>query len=258
MPKDIETELLQSVIVLLVTGTTNETLAAKSYLQPLDGHINIYRFNQEGQQAEVITYYIGKYGACPSAVGDVPSSLKAHGSTNSIFMMAYQCFPNLCGIISVGVTCGIKGKVKMFDVLVSSKVVNYDKPKDGGEEYSLRGEAITISSQLNKLFTHPVQWPNEAIKKRLDNNGQHMPNVKSGLILSGPHLVDNPAIKKLLVRNFAHDAIGIEMDRAHLFRPNQQTAAHAIIVKAVCSVLGGNDNEVNQPTAAILAADLIH
>ena len=258
VPKDIETELLQNVMVLLVTGTKIETLAIHSYLQPLDGHINIYRFIQAGQEAEVVTYYIGKYGACLAAVRDTSSSLEMHDSTSSISTMADQCFPNLGVIISVGVACGIKDKVKMFDVLVSSKVVNYDAGKDGDEVYSLRGESITVSSQLNKLFTQPKEWPSDVIKKFLNDDSQFMPNVKSGVILSGPLLVDDPAMKRLSVKSFAHEAIGIEMYGTHSFMPSQQTTMNGIIVKAVCDFGDGRHNKKYKLAAAILAADLVH
>ena len=258
IPKDIEIELLQSIMVLLVTRTINETLAMHKYLKPLDGHVDVYRFNQTGQQTKVVTYYIGKYGACPAAVRDVPPDFNVRESISSISMMADQCFPNLGGIVSVGVACGIKEKVKMFDVLVSSKVVNYDNVNDGDEEYSPNGEPITVSSQLNKLFTQSMEWPRDAIKKRLSDNGHHMPNVKSGIILSGPHLINHVAVKKLSFKNFAHEAIGIEMDGSLFLISSQQTTINGIIVKVVCDFGDIKDNEMYQPTAAILAADLVH
>ena len=254
LPKDIETEILQSVMVLLVTRNINENLATYSYLQPLDGHNNIYRFDQGGRQTEVVTYYIGKYGACPAAIRNIPSDYEMHNSTSTVPMMANQCFPNLGGIISVGVTCGIKGVAKICDVLVSSQVVNYDTSRDKEEAYSPNGEAIIISSQLKKLFTQPIQWPNDAIKKRLSDNGEHIPDVKSGVILSWLHLVDDQTIQM----SVTHEAIGIEMGGPDLFAVNQETTANTIIVKAVCDFGDGKNVEKYQPTAALLAADLVH
>ena len=250
LPVDIETEILQSVMVLLVTRNINEKLATYSYLQPLDGHENIYRFDQCGRQTKVVTYYIGKYGACPAAIRNIPSGYEMHNSTGTVPMMADRCFPNLGGIISVGVTCGIKGVVKVCDVLVSSEVVNYDSSRD-------KDKAIIISSKLKKLFTQPIQWPNEGIKKHLSDNGEHMPDVKSGVILSVPHLVDDQTIQTS-VKNFAHEAIGIEIGGPDLFAVNQETTANTIIVKAVCDFGDGKNVKKYQPTAALLAADLVH
>ena len=258
LPKSIEKEVLQSVMVLLVTVNINATSATRSYLQPLDGHKNIYKFYQGGQQAKVIIYHIGKYGACQAAIREIPPYIEVHDSTSSISVMAHLCFPNLGGIVSVGVACGIKGKVKMCDVLVSSQILKYEKASDEHDEYSPRGEAIVVSSQLKKLITQPVQWPSDAIKKRLHDNGERMPDVKSGVILSGPYLVDDPIMKKALAKNFAREAIGIEMDGAHLFITNQQIAANTVIIKAVCDFGDGRNRKKYQPTAALLAADLVH
>ena len=258
LPVDIESEILQSVMVLLVTRNINEKLATYSYLQPLDDHVSIYRFDQGGRQTKVVTYYIGKYGTCPAAIRNIPSGYEMHNSTSTIPMMANQCFPNLGGIISVGVTCGIKGVVKICDVLVSSEVVNYiyDTSRDKEEVYSPNGEVV-ISSQLKKLFTQPIQWPNDEIKKRLSDNGEHIPDVKSGVILNGPSFVDDQAIQ-MSIKNFAHEAIGIEMGGPDLFAVNQETTANIIIVKAVYDFEDGKNVDKYQPTAALLAADLIH
>ena len=48
------------------------------------------------------------------------------------------------------------------------------------------------------------------------------------------------------------------MDRANLFAENQPTTVNTANVKAVCGFGDGKNTEVNQPTAALLPADLIH
>ena len=184
------------------------------YLQPLDGHRNIYLFNQDEHTVEPVTYYIGKYGTCPGAVSCAPGEDYA----STVHMMADQWFPNLAGIISVGVAYGLKNKTQLFDALVSSKVINYDNEC---QRYLPEGEAITVSSHLLKLFTQPVQWPNDEIKKNLTDDGVPMPNVKSGTIISGSYFVDYSEIQTLL-KNFADKAIGIEMDDTYLFVENHQ------------------------------------
>ena len=257
LPKYIETKILQSVMVLLVTRNVNEKLATYSYLQPLDGHENIYRFDQGGRQTKIAIYYIGKYGACPAAIRNIPSGYEIHNSTSTVPMMASQCFPNLGCIISVGVTRGIKGVVKICDVLVSSKVINYDTSRDKEEKYSPNGEAIIISYLLIKVFTQLIQWPNDEIMKRLSDSGEQIPNVKCGAILNVPHLVDDQTIQ-MLVKNFAHEANGIEMGGPDLFAVNQEITVNSIIVKAVCDFGDGKNVEKYQPTAALLAADLVH
>ena len=224
------------------------------YLRPLNGHRNVYLFNQGEQEAEIVTYYIGKYGACPAAVRKITCILEAKGNASTVHMMADQCFPNLDAIISVGVACGIKNKVQLFDMLVSSKVINYGNERRG---YFPKGEAITVSSHLLKLFALPVQWQGDKIKKQLMGNDVPMPNVKFGIILSGPYIVGDSAVRRLL-KNFADKAIGIEMDGANLFAESHQITTSTIIVKAVCDYGDGKNIERCKSTARLLSADLVH
>ena len=245
LPENTRDEVLQSITVLLVSTNETETLAIRRYLRSLDGHKAIYQFNQDGKP---VVYFIGKYGACPAAVTNVPHGFKVHIST-----LANQCFPNLCAIVSVGVACGIEGKVEICDVLVSSQVVNYDDvPPD---DQIPRDKPFSVSQWLKKLFSQPAHWPDDTIRERLINNNIPVPNVISGVILSGPaNNFDDPAVNSIM-GNLSGEAIGIEMQRAYHFTKD---TVNAIIVKAVCNFRDGMDNEEYQPTAAILAADLVH
>ena len=248
LPKDLECEVLQEVMVLLVTVNINEFLAAYSYLQPLDGHNNMYTYSKVlNQQNQVIIYYIGKYGECVAAIRIVlPDATRVDSST---LMIADQCFPNLSAIISVGVACGIKRKAKLCDVLVSSKVLNYYKTSDSLP----REEAITISPQLIKLFTQSKGWLNNVIRQYLNYNKISTPKVKSGAILSGPYHVEDPVVEDI---NSVPEAIGIEVEKTHVFSENQQ---YIIIVKGVCDYFGdGKYTKLYQPTAALIAADLVY
>lgn len=240
--------VLQNVVVLLVTANTSEALAAYRYLHPLLHHDNIYRFNYEDHSGTQTEYYIGMYGVCPAAILNVSTGTKVHGSISNV---VNQCFPNLGAIISVGVACGIEEKVKVCDVLVSLKIVKYDK-NDG------KYLTLSVSPQLIKLFDQYVEWPNEVYVKRLKDNGVSVPNVKLGTILSGPLLDDNSELKKTLNKNFAPEAIGFEIEGGHLLAEIQETETSIIVVKAVCELAHGKDSKDYQPTAALLSADLVH
>ena len=246
--------MLQNVVILLVTGNRNEYLATRSYLKPLDGHDNVYRFNQGERQTGIVIYYIGNYGVCPAAVRDVMSGFEVQESDRTVSMMANQCFPNLNVIISVGVAYGIEGKVNMLDVLVSSKIINYENSKVEREGFLPRGEPILVSTYLKNIFTDLLQWPDSAIENRLKSNGISKPRIKSGVILSGPY--PNSGLKRILILN-APEAIGIETEGVHLFA-NQHTTINVIVVKAVCDFGDGSSSEVFQPTAALLAADIVN
>ena len=257
--KNLKAEVLGKVVILMVTVSTVENLATRSYLQPLDGHKTIYKFSQHGeQQSETAIYYIGKYGACPTAIRKVLSGSVVLGGANSVPRMAYNCFPNLCAIIGVGVACGVEKKVKICDILVSSKVINYGKQmaQDGG--FIPIGEVINASPYLNEVFSQPVSWPNDSIKERLNENSVLVPQIRSGIILSGPYLTDDPVMKELLSKDFASEAIGIEMEGFHLFTATQQIISNGIIVKAVCDFGDGKKSKEYQPTAALMAANCVN
>ena len=244
LPENTRDEVLQSITVLLVSTNIYETLATRSYLQSLDGHEAIYQFDQDGK---AVIYYIGKYGACPTAVASIPHGFGVHIST-----LANRCFPNLCAIVSIGVACGIKGKVQMCDVLVSSQVVNFDKVP--GDQIS-KEKPFSVSPWLKQLFSQPAHWPDDTIKERLIKNHMTIPNVISGMILSGPtNYFDDPAVNGI-IGNLSGEATGIEIQRAHYFTEH---TVNAVIVKAVCDFRDGKDNKEFQPTAALLAADWVH
>ena len=254
--------MLESVVVLLVVVNVNETLATCSYLKPLDGHKNIYKFSKRddfNQLREVATYYIGKYGVCPAAIRVIPPGSQVLGGASSVPRMALGCFPHLGAIIGVGVACGVEKKVKMCDVLVSSKVVNYDQGRIQHGEFTPRGQAIDASVYLHGLLTDiMVKWPNASFTKRLEESKMPIPKVKSGVILSGPYLLDDSVMKELLIKDFAREAIGVEMEGAYLFAASRQTSTDVILVKAVCDFGDGKKDKAYQPTAALMAADWVY
>ena len=261
LPINIQDEVLEKIVVLLVTVNNNETLATRSYLKPLDGHENIYKFSKRddfNQLHEVATYYIGKYGACPAAIRVIPPGSQVLGGASSVPRMALGCFPHLGAIIGVGVACGVEKKVKMCDVVVSSKVVNYDQGRIQHGEFTSRGQAINASEYLHMLLTERVKWPNDSFRKRLQESKMHIPKVKSGVVLSGPYLIDDAVMKQLLIKDFAQEAIGVEMEGAYLFAASRPASTDVILVKAVCDYGDGRKDKSYQPTAALMAADWVH
>ena len=251
IPKNIEEEIRNSVVIWLVTMDTNETLATQVYLQQFDDKYAYKVLKQDTQNSQVITYYVGKYGSYPAALSNVPPDFEMHDTTSSITKITYECFPNIIVVINVGVIRGVEDKVKICDVLVSSEIVNYDKS-------GIRGEMITVSPKLTKLFTQSTQWPSNFIKKYLNDSQIPMPTVQSGVILNGPHLSEDHVVKATLVKNVAPDAIGIEIEGVHPFKETQTIMRSTIIIKAVYGFRNGQNNEIYQPTAALLAAELVH
>ena len=247
LPEHIKDEVLSTIVVLLMTTNTNETFAVQGYLQNLDSHTDVYKEHIDlgGQR---ITFYIGNYGICPAAIGVVPNDFEMHGSTSNLTIMAYEVFPNLSTIVSVGIAYGVQKQVKKCDVLVSSKLVYFYKEYADHGETETQRKTIDVSNQLINVFNQPDGWPNKSIQKRLNYNHILLPNVISGVILSGLHKSED----------ITPDVIGIELEGANIFRGVLQNMANVISVKAVCDLETGEYSKTYQPTAALLAADLIY
>ena len=255
-------EVLDKVVVLLLTVNDNEALATRNYLEPFDERGDVYEFSKRvtlgGKANHYAIYHIGKFGACPAAITKIPPGAQVRGGAVNVPMMAYESFPNIGAIIAVGVACGVKRKVKMCDVLVSTQVVNYDQGRAQQGRFETRGNTIDASSYLRDLFTQLVKWPNDSIRQRLKDSKMPIPEVKSGVILSGPYLIDDQNFQDVLIEDFARNAIGIEMEGGYLFSATYETTTKVIIVKGVCDFGDGNKHKKYQPTAALLAADLVH
>ena len=104
------------------------------------------------------------------------------------------------------------------------------------------------------LYFYLSKRPNDAIRRRLNKN-RIKPTVKSGIIVNGPYYVDDPVMKTALG---IKEVIGIDMERTGMFADIQQSITNSIIIKAVCEFVDGKNNEMYQPTAALMAADLVH
>lgn len=252
-------QLLDHVLLLLLTVNKNEDNAALCYLEPLPGHTEIYRYMDRvdtGIQTQHAIYLIGKYGACPAAVRQIKPGAEIGGATTAT-NLAFNCFKKLNAIIGMGVACGVEKKVKLCDVLVADKVNNYDQARLQQGGTLNRGLALPTSDLLSQIFRQTVNWPGDDIKNRLDEGGLPKPKIKQGIILSGPYLIDETSAKKDLIQNFAAEAIGIEMEAAYLLKAAQGVPVHMTIVKAVCDFGDGKKNKHFRPTAALLAADCV-
>ena len=257
LPND---QLLKEVVLLLLTVNQNEDNAVLCYLEPLTGHTDIYKYMQrviDGSHSQHAIYYIGKYGAIPTAVRQIKPGGEINGAINAPYL-ALRCFKNLNAIIAVGVACGVEKWTKIFDVLVADKVCNFDQAKIQAGRILNRGFAIPVSQLLSAIFGQIIKWPDDDIKERLDKCNVPKPKIKQGVILSGPYLINDSNTKNELIQNFAPEAIGIEMEGAYLFRAAANLPIqHLTIVKAVCDFGDGRKTKHFQPTAALLAANCL-
>ena len=184
-----------SIDVLLLTANENELRTAYEILsQP-----KVADFG--GNLSKV---YVGKIGKNDVAL--VKSQMGAGGTggaqaacTEAISKLKPQA------VIGVGVCFGMKrGQQKLSEVLVSSKLATYGpiRVNPDGSEIPL-GVNCECDRRLVQLFRNGG-W-------KCPREDENKPNVSSGLIISGPELIDNKVRLEELKSRYPR-ALGGEME----------------------------------------------
>ena len=254
-------EFKHTTQILLVTANQIEYNAVIASLDPLEEYSCLLKYhyvsNLHGKNA---FYIFGKFGHFNAAVHLM--SDQGPAAAQDVITVAADCFGHhLNAIFAVGVACGVKGKAKMLDVLVSEKISVYTAARisttsDGGYKIENRGQFnIPVSSFLRTYFDQPPKWPTASSK--IVNNLPRTPTLHKGNILSGNYLIDNQEFKDLLLQEFAYNAIGIEMEGAGLVHGSPDGKYKIMIVKGVCDFGDGKKNKKYQPTAAMLAVECL-
>jgi len=246
--------LLKEVQVLLVTSSEAEKLATLTYLKPFrnNKYYNSVQFGvAEEQQHLSVSCTIGMYGSCATAI------ILNKRNFHSLIDIAFNWFPNLCAVFAVGVVYGVMRLVKMWDVLVSSKLyagnINHDN------EIEIDTNSISASQFFCDLFSQSSHWPDRdnVLVTRLDDNNLTSPCLIQGSILSCFCFNDDNSKFKLY--SYSDDIIGIDMEGiASLSAYCRRGNIHFMIVKAVGSLGDNKYDRICQPTAALLAADCLH
>ena len=249
-----------TIQILLVTANETEYGAALTFLEPLVGFDTLLRYHHVNSTINKHAVYIfGEFGNFYAAVHLMTKQGPA--AAQDVVIVAADCFGNnLNAIFAVGVACGVEGKSDMLDVLVSKTISVYTAARistgsDG--EYEIENRGVTnmpISSFLQTYFDQPPKWPGkDSIAARLLKK----PTQRSGNILSGNYLIDHAKFKQKLLKSFAYNAIGIEMEGAGLFQDYPDTRYKIMVIKAVCDFGDGKKDKKYQPTAAMLAVECL-
>ena len=253
--------------ILLVTANKFENDAVLSFLEPRKGDALLkYHYNWKmGFIKKQAVYIFGKFGAVNAAVHRMVKQGSA--AAQDVVTVASACFGNsLDAIFSVGVACGVEGKSNILDVLVSKSITCYNASRYGttedGKPDILNRDKTNLDTDpfIIERFNTPPYWPIKDSPTSIVNRLSKPPQMRMGLILSGDYLVDNKDLKEQLLKNFAKEAIGIEMEGAGLFHDKAQHECDCkiMIVKAVCDFGDGLKDKSYQPTAALLAAECLH
>ena len=251
--------------ILLVTANKFENDAVLSFLQPIEGDALLkYHYNWKlGFMKKQAMYIFGKFGVVNAAVHLMVKQGSA--AAQGVVTIASACFGNnLNAIFAVGVACGVKGNSDLWDVLVSKSITcynmsRYGTTKDGEPDIQNRSTTnLDTDPLIIGRFNTPPHWPPEDISTSIVKRLATPPKKVMGQILSGDYLIDNRDLKKQLLKTFARDAIGIEMEAAGLYHEYAQHDCKIMIVKAVCDFGDGLKDKSYQPTAALLAAECLH
>ena len=253
--------MMNDTDVLLITANDIEYNAVIKFLEPRETKNNLLKSNHIipiGFLRREAQYIFGRFGMCKVAVHLL--SHQGPAAAQNAIITAAMCFDNLDAIFAVGVTCGVKEKTKLLDVIIANNISFYTNArlstKDGQLEIIPRSirDLPTSGSYLLRFRMIPWTKDNSIIMKCLSNK----PNIHYRGILSGNYLIDNKDVQETLLSSFAPDAYGIEMESAGLFHEYGNHNVQIMLVKAVCDYGDGSKNNDYQPTAALLAAECVH
>ena len=248
-----------TIQILLVTANETEYSAALTFLSPLVGYDTLLKYHHGNSRINKNAVYIfGKFGNFYAAVHRMTKQGPA--AAQDVVTVAADCFDNLNAIFAVGVACGVEGKSKMLDVLVSKSISVYTAARistSSDDEYEIENRGsinMPVSSFLQTYFDQLPKWPGkDSIASRLLKK----PTQHLGNILSGNYLIDHAKFKQQLLKSFAYDAIGIEMEGAGLIQDYPDTKYKIMVIKAVCDFGDGKKDKTYQPTAAMLAVECL-
>ena len=239
--------ILQDVQIVLVATSEHAKLAVLTYLNPSKNsklcccvlHSNM-------------SCIIGRFGSCVTAV------MLNERTLQTTKRIVFNSFPNLCAVFAVGEAYGIMRHVKMWDVLVSSKLYMATFNHNGKLERDT--SSILTVQFFCEWFNQPPHWPGKdnKIVSHLNDANLSSPCLKHGNILSWN--CSNDDITELdLLSVCSDDIIGIDMDgTASLSDYCRRNNIHFMIVKAIGHLGDSKYDRVCQPTAALLAADCLH
>ena len=229
----------QQLRVLIETVNDHEYFAVT--LQLKEG-CEVIRYTEEGLDGS--SYLVGEWGKAGIPVVIMQTHQGKDGPRGSYeeTKKALERFPYLEYIFAVGVCGGVKGEVKLGDVVVSAVIQDYStlKIKDG--KWINRSPHWSISQRTD--FHHTLT--------RVANN------AKAGMVLSGNVLMaDAVAQKKVL--EASPDGIAFEMEGHGI-----ASACDFLKRNVVCMVVKGVSDHADkdkadnwQPQAAMNAAEAL-
>ena len=232
---------------IIVVVNPIEFMATMCYLKPRNGLEHVLkteRGTKVGPDSLIHPLWFGDFGKCPVVVIRV----KAGHGHHAVSHADKDTFPKVKLIVGVGVAAGFRENgVKLGDVLVSNRIQDCDQYKKKNGKDIPRGNIKNACSLMLQRLQEPFQWMYPCTQDK-----QRYCEIKPGLILSKPVLMDDKEERKRLLQYFGEEAKGYEMEGFGIM----QSSINCIIVKGVCDY-AGEKTDGWQPTAALAANDYL-
>ena len=226
-----------------------ELMKAPEILKP-DGQLQLFERAVRFPNDDDMTITLGMFADRKAAIAWTGQGADCEPHIRNVLTW----FPSTKAIIGVGVAFGMKrDAVKFCDVLVPSRIADYasrPRAQDGG--FHSRGPVVETESMFCK---DTIGWEFTCTKTN------RLAEVVPGLLVSGPFLLDDPAVKQRMLEQF-QDAKGGEMEGwvlyTHIIKDDKIMGNHpnlkVFIIKGVADYADGKKDKKWQLTAAMAAA----
>ena len=192
------------VDVLLLTVQDCEFLACVSYLNK-----GFYRSHHDNP-GDVYFGKIGKGGQNTLKIALMKSQMGPMNALTTVTNAVKVLSPK--AVIWVGFCRSLNAKkVKLGDVVVSSKLRTFANEKVTDKGTVDMNDAVPLSESLSKFLSNAVHGWNPPLEDESKDEGKFEVEVQNGVILSGPTEVDNKKLHAELTGRFA-EAIAMDME----------------------------------------------
>lgn len=236
-----EDELLE---VFIETVNPNEFFAAMLQMKK-DCGISMYAVKDHSDSEDQISYYyVGKWSDKEIPVVIIQTNMGSegiHGCFNET-KKALKWLPHLKYIFAVGVCGGIKGKVKLGDVVVSKAIQSYTYIKPTNKMMIIRSERTECADEeFYHFLSRAANTPD---------------GTKFGLVLSANVLVADDEFQLKLLEA-CPEAKVIEMEGHGIAKACKKKNIEILVVKGVSDLGDSNKDDTWQPQAAMNAARVL-
>lgn len=235
--------LTDRIEVVIMTATERERDAVLRCMSPLRNRKTIL----EGP-IEQETYYLGQIGLVDVATTKCRAGTLDPGAAILAADHAQRKW-HPRALIMVGIAFGAdRAKQKIADVLIADAVIPYEHQRRG-TRIIYRSSIPPSNTTLINRFDNVSGW----VFRRPDGTEC---KKKVGKLLSGEKLIDDPAFKAELLKEFP-EAIGGEMEGAGVCAAAIRINQPWIVVKAICDWADGRKGDKHQDLAAAAAVSLV-